>query len=281
MPSSPIFSNPDLHMHSTHSDGTLSAVELISLAKERGVDCLSITDHDSISVYQDIDSNDLGDINLVVGCEFSAVWRSMTVHVVGLNLDLESDVLKEAINIQSRARIRRSERIAEVLEKKGFLGALGAAQKIAAGAAIGRPHFAQFLVEEGHVKDAQQAFKKYLGAGKVGDIKAEWQSVEQICHWIRDSGGVAVVAHPLKYGLTQTKLRALLEDFKEYGGEAMEVISGCQDTEKTKVLARLADQFQLAASTGSDFHRPGLGWAELGRAPVLPISCTPVWSLWL
>lgn len=272
--------NVDLHTHSCHSDGALTAKELLTLAKERQVDCLSITDHDSISVYKDIKESELEGMRLIVGCEFSCLWRSMTVHIVGLNLNLDSLVLNEAMIGLTNARQQRSELIAQAMEKKGFYGALEGVEKIAGTATIGRPHFAQYLVEKGYVKNAQQAFKKYLGAGKVGDIKAQWPSLDEVCAWIQAAGGVAVVAHPLKYGLTQTKLRALLDDFKDHGGHGIEVISGNQDRVKTTLLAQLADRYELAASVGSDFHRSGQPWADLGKAPRLPESCQPIWSLW-
>lgn len=268
-------------MHSCHSDGILSGAELIALAAQRNVECLSITDHDAISVYADILDNPPEQLQIIVGCEFSSVWGATTVHIVGLNLDLNSSVLKEAMQIQNSARIMRSESIAANLEKRGFAGALEGAKTIAGQASIGRPHFARFLIDNGHAKDHKQAFKKYLGAGKIGDVKAQWQPIEQICRWIADAGGVAVLAHPLKYKLTQTKLKCLVQDFKQAGGQAIEVISGFQPTDKTRIISKLADEFDLYASVGSDFHQPGQPWADLGMIPDLPKQCRPVWDLWL
>lgn len=270
----------DFHMHSCHSDGVLTGVELLNLARERSIQQISITDHDSLAVYDELRDQMPIDIQLLPGCEFSSLWRSMCVHIVGLNLNLQSASLQNALIIQARARVTRSESIAAILEKKGFSGALERVQEIAGNAVIGRPHFAEFLVEEGYVKDRKQAFKKYLGAGKPGDVKAQWRSLEEVCQWILEAGGVPVLAHPLKYGLTQTKLKTLLVEFKDAGGQAIEVISGAQDAGRTAQAAHLAEQFGFHGSLGSDFHQPGQSWADLGFIPELPQNCHPVWELW-
>lgn len=270
----------DLHMHSCHSDGELSGAQLIDLARQRGVQRMSITDHDCIAVYDEIAGNVPSDIELIPGCEFSSVWRSMTIHILGLNLDLTGDLLKSVLGNLQKARETRGQRIAELLEKKGLPGAMEGALKIADGSTLGRPHFAQFMVEQGFVKDSKQAFKQYLGAGKPGDIKAQWPGFADVCQWILRSGGVPVLAHPYKYGLTQTRLKILLADFKEAGGLAMEVISGKQDKRKTELMVEMSERFELYGSLGSDFHKPGQPWADLGLIPDLPEKCQAVWQYW-
>lgn len=267
-------------MHSCHSDGVLTGLQLVDLARQRGVQRMSITDHDCTTVYDEIAENVPSDIELITGCEFSSVWQSINIHIIGLNIDLSSSILKSTLNSLQQARNARGEKIAEVLEKKGLPGALKGALKIADGSILGRTHFAQFMVEQGFVKDSKQAFKKYLGAGKVGDIKAQWHGFDHVCKWILQSGGVPVLAHPYKYGLTQTKLKKLLADFKDSGGLAIEVISGKQDREKTERLITLTEQFGFHSSLGSDFHKPGQSWADLGLIPELPEKSRGVWQLW-
>lgn len=270
----------DFHIHSLHSDGVLSGAEIIALARQRNVKQLSITDHDSVSVYAELSEKIPPDIEIIPGCEFSCVWQARTIHVVGLNLDLSSSTLSKAMEHQSDARTIRAEAIANELAKKGLADALEGARHVAMGSVLGRPHFAQFMVDQGFVKDHKQAFKKYLGKGKVGDIKAQWPELAQVCDWIRQSGGVPVLAHPLKYAMTQTKLKALLTDFRDAGGQAMEVISGKQQSAQTNLMTRLCDDFGLYASLGSDFHQPGQHWADLGMIPDLPVRCVPVWQSW-
>ncbi|MEQ9021880.1 MAG: PHP domain-containing protein [Pseudomonadales bacterium] len=270
----------DFHIHSCHSDGVLEVSEIIELARSRGLEEFSITDHDTLDAYSDVAVLDTGEIKLVPGCEFSSIWQGRTVHIVGLNLDIASEAMLDATAYQARAREQRSVLIAKKLETRGITGALEGAQKYAKGAALGRPHFASYLVDKGFAKDSRQAFKKFLGDGKVGDVKSHWQPVEEVVSWINRGGGVAVLAHPLKYGMTQTRLRELLVEFTAAGGRAIEVVSGMQKSDQTQQLARLARHFGLLASAGSDFHRPGQGWADLGVVQPLPEECVPVWSLW-
>ena len=121
-----------------------------------------------------------------------------------------------------------------------------------------------------------QAFKKYLGAGKAGDIKEQWADIPTVVSWIREAGGVAVLAHPLKYKLTRTKLVELLGEFADAGGEGMEVISGRQVPSITKDLSIMCNKHGLLASCGSDFHSADQPWAALGKVGALPESCMPV-----
>ena len=117
-----------------------------------------------------------------------------------------------------------------------------------------------------------------MGDGKVGDVKQHWAELPQIIQWIRGAGGIAVLAHPLKYKLTRTKLKKLIEDFIKAGGQGIEVVSGQQQAQQTADLAQLCEQNKLLASCGSDFHMPGRPWAELGLFASLPANVTPVWE---
>ena len=269
--------NVDLHCHTNLSDGSLSPHELVQLAVEREIDILSITDHDNIDCYTEITaSNDR--LKLISGIEFSTTWRNIGVHIVGLNMDLNNAELLEGIRFQSVAREKRAVLIDKKLHDLGFKDCLEGAKRFSSGRQVGRPHFAQHLVDIGAVSNMQQAFKRYLGAGKAGDIKQQWASLGEVIAWIRGAGGIAVLAHPTKYKMTRTKLCLLLEDFVELGGEAMEVISGTQTVSETQSMARLCKQYNLLASRGSDFHAPGQPWAALGMASELPADCIPVWS---
>ena len=270
----------DFHIHSRHSDGVLNVTELVELAIRRGVKEFSITDHDTLAAYSSESLDELSDISLIPGCEFSSVWNGRTVHIVGLNLDITSDAMNEAISYQAKARAQRSVHIAQRLDAKGMSGALDGARKHAQGATLGRPHFASYLVEQGFAKDSRQAFKKFLGDGKIGDVKTHWLPIEDVISWINQSGGIAVLAHPLKYSMTHARLRELIVDFTAAGGKGIEVISGAQTSAQTQHLAKLATQFNLLSSAGSDFHRPGQSWADLGVVQPLPESRTPVWTRW-
>ena len=267
----------DLHSHTNLSDGELTPEELLLRAVDKGVDVLAVTDHDTIDAYREMPVNH-EKLKLVGGIEFSTQWENTGIHILGLNIELDSESIKAGAKFQSAARLSRARVIAEKLNKHGIEDAFQGASKLAIGSYIGRPHFAQYVVSIGKAKSIQDAFKKYLGAGKTGDVKQHWAELSQIVQWIRDANGIAVLAHPLKYKLTMTKLKRFLDCFITVGGQGMEVVSGRQLAHATASMAQLCEQKGLLASCGSDFHRPSKHWAELGAFPRLPDHVTPVWE---
>ncbi len=253
----------------------------MSRAKQQDVDVLALTDHDTTEgVARASIQAELEGIELIHGIEFSCDWVGRNIHVVGLNVELASQVLISEIASQHEKREKRAEVIAKKLASAGIDGALEGARQYSGQGVIGRPHFAQFLVDNGHCKTIAQCFKRYLGAGKPGDVKQVWPDIEQITQTIVSAGGVAVLAHPNKYKMTRTKLCALVADFKEVGGEAIEVVSGKQEINVTRDMAKIACKYELSASCGSDFHAPGGNWQELGLFSSLPEGVAPVWQLW-
>lgn len=271
----------DLHAHSNASDGILSPQDLVSRAKNAGVDVLALTDHDTLAGIEAArETADALGVGFVAGIELSALWAGRGIHVVGLNVDCSSGALLEVIGQQQNARLQRAHLISERLGKAGIKGAFDGASEFAQGLNIGRPHFAKFLVREGYVANFQAAFKTYLGAGKPGDVKQLWPSLDSLVGAIKAAGGTAVLAHPLKYDMTRSRLCTLLAEFCASGGEAVEVVSGSQTVQETKNMAIIAQQFDLYASCGSDFHTPDQPWQELGRSARLPEVCRPVWQCW-
>lgn len=268
----------DLHTHTNVSDGQLAPADLLARACQQGVTHLAITDHDTVAAYAALEVP--AGLQLIPGIELSTRWRRRGVHVVGLNLDVDNADLQQGILQQQTARTERAAKIANKLVKAGLPDLLEAVIVRAGGSTIGRPHFAQELVATGHVRDVRTAFKKYLGDGKAGDVRDVWPEMAEIVQWIHAAGGIAVLAHPLHYKLTRTKLCELLEDFVAAGGNGVEVISGKQDERDTAKLAELAERYGLLASLGSDFHRPDKSWAEVGCCAALPARCSPVWESW-
>jgi len=271
---------PDLHCHSNASDGSLTPVELISAAIDAGVTTLAITDHDTVSGWRKASEQVPDSLSLIPGIEFSTVWNGIGIHIVGLNIDPDSDAMTEGTRTQEQARMERAGKIVERLNKRGMSIDLDDILKENKQAVPGRVHIANHLVRKKYVKDLPEAFKKHLGAGKPGDVKNLWASLETVTGWITDSGGIAVLAHPLKYSMTFTKLNRFLDDFVDAGGTGIEVISGAQDKDATLRLGRLCRDRNLLASCGSDFHHPGQNWAVLGKFPELPAGCRPVWEQW-
>ena len=270
----------DLHSHSDSSDGELRPAALIERARSNGVGCLSITDHDTVDAYNGIDHRAFGSIAIIRGIEISAQWHGRSIHVVGLNIDADADNLAAALATQRQVRLERAKTIARRLRQKGIDGALDGARELAGSDNIGRPHFAKFLVAIGKARDERQAFKRFLGKGKLGDVQQVWPAVETVTAWINDAGGTPVLAHPANYQLTNTKLATLVDEFRAAGGKAIEVVSGRQTPELTRKLAELSVAKRLLASTGSDFHRVGNQWSDVGRQTPLPGHLAPVWETW-
>lgn len=271
----------DLHSHSTCSDGVLPPAALVARAVEQGVDVLALTDHDSTAgVAEARGAAAAAGLKLIAGVEISVSWQGKVIHVLGLNVDPTHPALCAGLAAMAQVRVRRAVRLGEKLEQAGVADALAGAQAQAGGGIPGRNHFARYLVERGHARDLQRAFKRYLARGASCYVAAEWATLDEALGWIAAADGRAVLAHPARYRLTGAGLRRLLAAFKEAGGAGMEVISGVQSADVTAVLAGHAQNLGLLASAGSDFHEPGAG-PELGRLPPLPAGCTPVWQDWL
>jgi predicted metal-dependent phosphoesterase TrpH len=271
----------DLHCHSLKSDGQLSPSDLVDRAAEHGVTMLALTDHDTVNGLEEARSQaEKHGIDLISGIEFSSVWNGIGIHIVGLGFDDKHPDMMAAIARQEDCRLQRAKTIAERLEKQGAKGIWEKAEAIANGAQIGRPHFAQALIEMDKVSNMAQAFKRYLGAGKPGDVKTMWPEMSEVVSWIRAAGGVAVVAHPDKYKMTGTKLKYMLKAFSEAGGNGLEVVSGNMEATFSRRMAQLCEEYGFLASQGSDFHGPR-PWSELGKFGKMPEGVTPVWSHWV
>jgi len=274
--------NVDLHCHSTASDGALAPAVLVARAHEHGVRVLALTDHDTLDGLEEARAAALAlDMQLVNGIELSCTWGGATIHVLGYGFDVNAPVLVEAIARLHDGRWLRAEEISRKLAIKGMPGALEGARAIQqelgdSGNAPARPHFADFLVRAGFVKDRAEAFRKWLGAGKLGDVKQHWPTLEETVGTLRAAGAWVSLAHPMQYDFTRSKRRKLIADYLQAGGHSIEVVNGLQPADQVGVLAILAREFGLLVSAGSDFHAPG-GWSEIGMYRPLPEDLPPLW----
>ncbi len=268
----------DLHTHSFCSDGSLSPAELVQRATAAGVDVMALTDHDTIAGLEEAQAaaGRCG-MRLVPGVEFSASWRSQAFHVLGLWIDPAAVQLQKRLDSQADRRRLRMRRICAALSKLGLPGsALLAAVEAHPGLPT-RAHLAGALVAGGHVRRSDDAFRLYLGAGRCAHVAADWPPLAQVVAWITEAGGVASLAHPMRYTLSAGARRLLLADFVAAGGGALEVVTGGNGAQHSEASAMLAAKFGLAGSIGSDFHSPQLTWNPLGRLAKLPDCVVPVW----
>ncbi len=272
----------DLHSHSTHSDGLLTPTALVKRAAARRVDVLALTDHDEISGLAEAgDVAQAVGIDFVTGTELSVSWRDITIHVVGLAIDPANQALQEGLKAIRDGRSTRGQRIGDALAAAGIPGAFaGAMRYVTSENLISRTHFARFLVDAGYVSDVREVFKCYLTPGKPGYVGHEWASLPQAIAWIHGAKGVAVLAHPGRYPISAPRMRELLSEFSQAGGDGIEVLTSSHTPEQYVEYATLARRYGLRASVGSDYHGPGESWMDLGDLPPLPGGLTPIWQDW-
>lgn len=270
----------DLHSHSIASDGALSPTELVKRAHEKGVTVLALTDHDTTNGLAEAQQAAAGlGMRLINGIELSASHLNQCLHIVGLNIDPHNAALSEGIARQQSIRDLRAKQIAEKLEKKKIFGAYQFVTQAAGKGEITRSHFADFLLTHQHVTTQQEAFDRYLSKGKPAFVPTVWASLEETVAWIKAAGGVAVVAHPMRYKLSAKWMNRALAVFKQAGGQGIEVVTGRASLDEIRMSQQFAEKHQLYASAGSDFHAPDNIYLELGRLAAMPVGLKPVWEL--
>jgi predicted metal-dependent phosphoesterase TrpH len=272
----------DLHCHSTRSDGLLTPADVVRRAASRGVDVLALTDHDEVAGLAEArEAARAAGISFIDGSELSVTWGGETVHVVALGIDPDNVELNEGLAAVRSGRDSRARRIGDALEQSGIPDAFeGASTFVTSPRLISRTHFARYLIETGYVRDMKDAFKRYLTSGKPGYVPHAWATLAQVVGWIHGAGGQAVIAHPGRYKLTASELRALIAEFRDLGGDALEVVSPSHTAAQFAEFAALARSHGLKASCGSDFHGIGESRLDFGDLPPLPAGVEPVWSHW-
>ncbi len=273
--------NADLHCHSVVSDGTLTPEDLAMRAHQNGVQLWSLTDHDVIGGQHRARAaaERLG-MKYISGVEISVSWAGQTIHIVGIGFNPDHPTLIEGLRKTRDGRTARGKEIARQLAAVGIAGAYEGALSYAGNPELlSRTHFARFLVEKKVCRSTDEVFKHYLVEGKPGFTPHVWASLQESVDWIVGSGGVAIIAHPGRYRLSELQKHELYIAFKEAGGLGIEVITGSHTPRQYDEYAKIALQYGFYASRGADFHDPQESYIDLGKLPHLPSSLQPVWSL--
>ena len=269
----------DLHNHSYYSDGLLSPSAVVRLASKASCDLFSLTDHDTTDGIAEakLEADKIG-LNFINGVEISAFWRSMAIHIVGLGVDVNNDILQDGLEHNKELRKIRAQKIALSLWRSGIRDALEKAQMISGGHMLTRTHFAQMLIQEGYCKDMKSVFRRYLTGKNPGGIRVEWKDFDEVINWIKSAGGKAFIAHPFRYRMTHSKIKNLIRDFKEASGDGFEVVNANSSREEITLGNKWLEDHDLLASCGSDFH----GWPnqriQIGNLAELPNPKRAVWS---
>ena len=270
----------DLHCHSSASDGLLSPAELVRRAAGNGVTLFSLTDHDDLSGLAAARATaDQFGMRFINGVEISIEWSGLQVHVLGYNFDADNERLNAGLETIRSGRITRARRMSEALEKIGIGGCFAGALRYAENPSlISRAHFARYLVEAGVCKDVRSVFDAYIVPGRPGYVDHRWATLEESVGWVVGAGGIAAIAHPGRYKFSRSQMRKMLQEFKQCGGQAIEVVSGSHSADNVTLFGRLAKEFGFMATCGSDFHGPEESYVDLGKIDPLPASLKPVWE---
>ncbi len=272
----------DLHCHSNVSDGVLAPAAVAAYARKGGVDAWALTDHDEVKGIKAARQAAAGlGMRFVPGVEISVTWANETVHVVGLQIDEDASALVQGLAATRAGRDARGREIANQLARAGIPGAYeGALKYVANPDLLSRTHFARYLVEIGACGSTPDVFRKYLSEGKPGYVPHRWATLADAVGWIRAAGGIPVIAHPGRYRFDRTAEGALFDEFKQLGGNTIEVVTGSHTPDQYAVYAEVAKRYGFLASRGTDFHAPGEARVEFDKLAPLPAGLTPVWHDW-
>ncbi len=272
----------DLHCHSNVSDGVLTPTAVAAYARKGGVDAWALTDHDEVGGIKAARAaaKEAG-MRFVPGVEISVTWANQTVHLVGLHVDEDNPALLAGLAATRHGRDARGREIAAQLETAGIHGAYeGALKYVGNPDLLSRTHFARYIVETGICDTTSEVFRKFLTEGKPGYVPHRWATLEEAMGWIRGAGGIPVIAHPGRYKFDATAEGALFDEFRQRGGNAIEVVTGSHTPDQYETYAEVARRYGFLASRGTDFHAPGEARVEFDALPPLPGSVTPVWHDW-
>ncbi|MEO1852413.1 PHP domain-containing protein [Psychrobacter pacificensis] len=285
----------DLHCHSTCSDGTYAPTEVVKRAHAAGINVLALTDHDTlVGIDEAREAANAYDIQLINGVEISCEHTlsggygknkstNKIIHVLGLDFT-DREKMHATLQQLQDSRATRGQRITEKLSElldidfdelwQAVLDKAGGNPQ-----AVGRAHIGQVLFERGEVKTVQKAFDKYLADNKPAYVAIEALTMQHGIELIHACGGRAVLAHPTRYQLSATRVRKLIGEFAQLGGDACELPATSEPISTRRMVDRSIAEHNLVTSIGSDFHGSNMPWRCLGDVPILNEDQRGIWEL--
>ena len=255
----------DLHTHSTASDGTYTPAELIRYAKAKGLRALALTDHDCIDGLDEAVSvgREVG-VEVIPGVELSAEFPNGTMHILGFFVDRTRAAFLQRLATLQEARRQRNPLIVKKLQDLGLEITYDEVVAASGGGQVGRPHFARVLMQKGYVRTNGEAFERFLKKGGPAYVEKARFSPEESIALIHEAGGVSVLAHPFTLHLPAEELDPLFERLAKAGLEGVETYYSAHTAEETLRYERLAREWELVTSGGSDFHGANKPNIDLG-----------------
>lgn len=245
----------DLHLHTTHSDGSFTPTEVIDFAQKAGVTALAITDHDiTTGILEATVAGGKHGIDVIPGIEISSILGDSELHILGYFLDYQDTRLNERLARLRESRHRRNPKIIERLQAAGIEISYEEVRSLAGTDSVGRPHIARVLMEKGVVASAKEAFDLWLADGRPAYVQRELPTPSEAMQWIREAKGLPVLAHPTWVKTTEGTLTDLVRRLKTDGLDGIEVHYSTHTPRQTREYLALAKQLDLLVTGGSDFH---------------------------
>ena len=273
--------NFDFHCHSVVSDGLLPPADVARRAAANGVDLWALTDHDDLGGLDAAGAAAAeAGMGFVPGVEISIEWKGVPIHIVGLGFDPAHPALSGGLDELRIGRVERAKRMGDAMAAIGIPGVYeGALCFVTNPSLISRAHFARYLVSIGIARDISSVFQHYLTPGKPGYVDHRWATLEEAVGWITGGGRRRRGGPSRALPDVGRDMRRFLDDFKEVGGQGIEVTCGSHSPDHVMHFARLARHYAFHASRGSDFHGPEESYVDLGKLPQLPEDLKPIWRL--
>jgi len=245
----------DLHLHTSHSDGSSTPTEVIRLAHRAGVTALAITDHDITTGIAEATAvgSELG-IEVIPGVEISSILNDSELHILGYFVDPQDAEFNKRLATLRDSRHHRNPQIVERLQDLGIELTYEEVRTIAGTDAVGRPHIARCLIEKGVVSTAKEAFDRFLAEGRPAYVPRLLPPPAEAIRWINQAKGLAVLAHPTWVKTTRETLENLVRQLKTDGLNGVEVHYSTHTASQTRAYRNLANQLGLLITGGSDFH---------------------------
>lgn len=247
----------DLHTHTNGSDGEKTPEELIDLAIMKKITTLSITDHDTVdSIERAVEYAKNKRILLIPGIEVEAQVEKGQMHILGLFVDYKNEELKQKLECIKTARDSRNLKFIEEFKKLGFDITLDELKEVSDGKIIGKPHFAKVFLRKKYIKEKDEIFKNYFERTPFKEIPKTIYEPEEIIKILKKADAITILAHPQSLKLEKDKLKKKIKELKKYGLDGLECYHSKQTSEQMKEFKKIAQEYGLVVTKGSDYHGP-------------------------
>ena len=256
----------DLHIHTNASDGTDSPAAAVELAGRLGLAAIGITDHDSVAgVPEAVAAGARLGVEVVPGIEVSSDYRDNNVHILGYFVDVQSPALRPVLDWVKNERDQRNRKMAAMFAADGFDISLDILEQLYPNSVLGRPHFAEYLMNKGYTASVKEGFDRYLEVGRPYYLPKRRISVARAVEVIVAAGGVPVLAHPLQYGYPENETLEMIEYAKALGVRALECYYSEHSPAQQAWMLRQAERYGLGVTGGSDYHGTRKTHITMGR----------------